>query len=98
MYIYIYIYIRIYIFIYVNIHIQRRCQVRTMGSYVKFEVDALGGLTISRGCFERCYSNKKTPPYHSSPTMLCVQDALSWRRCFRVWLRASLLTPVCSSL
>jgi len=26
------------------------------------EVDALGVITISRGCFERCGSNKKTPP------------------------------------
>jgi len=30
------------------------------------EVDALGVITISRGCFERCCSNKKTPPYHSN--------------------------------
>ena len=29
---------------------------------IKFEVDALGVITISRGCFERCGSNKKTPP------------------------------------
>jgi len=28
----------------------------------KLEVDALGVITISRGCFERCGSNKKTPP------------------------------------
>jgi len=28
----------------------------------KFEVDALGVITISRGCFERCGSNKKTFP------------------------------------
>jgi len=28
----------------------------------KNEVDALGVITISRGCFERCGSNKKTPP------------------------------------
>jgi len=28
----------------------------------KIEVDALGVITISRGCFERCGSNKKTPP------------------------------------
>ena len=27
------------------------------------EVAALGVLTIYRGCFERCCSNKKTPPY-----------------------------------
>ena len=33
---------------------------------VKSEVDALAVITISRGCFERCCSNKKTPPcYHS---------------------------------
>ena len=32
----------------------------------KCEVDALGVITISRGCFERCCSNKKTPPYHSN--------------------------------
>ena len=29
---------------------------------IKFEVDALGVIIISRGCFERCGSNKKTPP------------------------------------
>jgi len=29
---------------------------------LKIEVDALGFITISRGCFERCGSNKKTPP------------------------------------
>jgi len=29
---------------------------------LQFEVDALGVITISRGCFERCGSNKKTPP------------------------------------
>jgi len=29
---------------------------------VKLEVDALGVMTISHGCFERCGSNKKTPP------------------------------------
>ena len=27
------------------------------------KVDALGVTTISRGCFERCCNNKKTPPY-----------------------------------
>jgi len=27
-----------------------------------FEVDALGVITISCGCFERCGGNKKTPP------------------------------------
>jgi len=32
----------------------------------KSELDALGVLNISRGCFERCCSNKKTPPYHSN--------------------------------
>ena len=31
----------------------------------KGEVDALGVILISRG-FERCCSNKKTPPYHSN--------------------------------
>jgi len=41
-----------------------------LGSKVKkSEVDALGVITISRGCFERCCSNKKTflaPFYHLS--------------------------------
>ena len=32
---------------------------------IKGEVDALGVITISRGCFERCCNNQKTPPYHS---------------------------------
>ena len=30
------------------------------------EVDVLGVITISRGCFERCCGNKKTPSYHSN--------------------------------
>jgi len=30
------------------------------------EVDALRVITISRECFERCCSNKITPPYHSN--------------------------------
>jgi len=30
------------------------------------KVDAVGVITIYRGCFERCCSNKKTPPYHSN--------------------------------
>jgi len=29
---------------------------------MQIEVDAVGVITISRGCFERCGSNKKTPP------------------------------------
>jgi len=33
------------------------------GQPIKSEVDTLGVITISRGCFERCCSNKKTPPY-----------------------------------
>ena len=37
---------------------------------VKSEVDALGVITIPRGCFERCCSNKKTPPYHSKLSFL----------------------------
>ena len=32
---------------------------------IKFEFDALGVITISRGCFERCGSNNKTPPIDS---------------------------------
>jgi len=32
------------------------------GGAGKIEVDALGVITISHGCFERCDSNKKTPP------------------------------------
>jgi len=28
----------------------------------KIKVDTLGVITISRGCFERCGSNTKTPP------------------------------------
>jgi len=61
------------------------------------EVDALGVITICRGCFERCCSNKKTPPYHSNlsfvafpnrrPTLLRApayrtpSEASPWRRC-----------------
>jgi len=61
------------------------------------EVDVLGVLTISCGCFERSYSNKKTPPYYSHlsfvtlrtrrPTLLrapvyrTLSEASPWRRC-----------------
>jgi len=39
------------------------CQVYlTKTTITQLEVDALGVITISRGCFERCGSNKKTPP------------------------------------
>ena len=64
---------------------------------MKREVDALGVITISRGCFERCCSNKKTPPYYSNlifvtlrtrrPTLLCApayrtpSEASPRRRC-----------------
>ena len=34
--------------------------------WTKSEVAAVSVITISRGCFERCCSNKKTPPYHSN--------------------------------
>jgi len=30
------------------------------------EVDAPGVITFTRGCFERCCSNKKSSPYHSN--------------------------------
>jgi len=32
------------------------------GIIIYIELDALGVITISRGCFERGGSNKKTPP------------------------------------
>jgi len=63
----------------------------------KREVDALGGTTIFRGCFERCCSNNKTLTYHSNlscvtlrtrrPTLLRApayrtpSEASSRRRC-----------------
>ena len=39
------------------------CRLNVMNSGAIIEVDALVVITISRGCFERCGSNKKTPPY-----------------------------------
>jgi len=39
---------------------RRVCAVPKFG--LELEVDALGVITISRGCFERCGSNQKTPP------------------------------------
>ena len=43
---------------------------------VESEVDALGVITISRGCFERCCSksNKKTPPYHSNLSFVALRN------------------------
>jgi len=40
----------------------------------KLGVDALGVVTISRGCFERCYSNKKTPPHHSNVSFVTLRN------------------------
>jgi len=48
-----------------------------LSSQTKREADALGVITISRGCFERCCSNKKTPPYpHSNLSFVTLR---SWR-------------------
>ena len=38
------------------------------------EVDALGVITISRGCFERCCSNTKTLPYHSNLSYVTLRN------------------------
>jgi len=40
----------------------------------KSEVDALGVITISRGCFERVCSNKETPPYHSNLSFVTLRN------------------------
>jgi len=40
----------------------------------KSEVDALSVNTTSRGCFERCCSNKKTPPYHSNLSFVTLRN------------------------
>jgi len=40
----------------------------------KREVDALGVITSSRGCFERCCSNKKTPPFHSNLSFVTLRN------------------------
>ena len=40
----------------------------------KSEVDALGVITISRKCFERCCSNKKIPPYHSDRSLVTLRN------------------------
>jgi len=63
----------------------------------KLEVDVLSVITTSRGCFERCCSNRNTPPYNSKlnfatsrtlrPTLLHASayrtppEASSRRRC-----------------
>jgi len=47
---------------------------------IKSEVDALGVITISRGCFFCCSnSNKKTPPYHSNLSFVALKTG--GRRC-----------------
>ena len=43
------------------------------------EVDALGVITISRGCFERCCSKKTTPPYHSNLSFVALRNQISLR-------------------
>jgi len=42
--------------------------------HTRCEVDALGVITISRGCFERCCSNKKAPPYHSNLSFVTLRN------------------------
>ena len=34
----------------------------------------MGVITISRGCFERCCSNQKTPPYHSNLSFVTLRN------------------------
>jgi len=43
-------------------------------THTKSEVDALGFITISCGCFERCCSNKKTPPYHYNLSFVALRN------------------------
>jgi len=45
--------------------------------------DALGDITISRGCFERSCSNKQTPSYRSS-NLSFVTLQTPWRTLLRV--------------
>jgi len=47
---------------------------KQLSSIIKCEVDALGVITISRGCFERCCSNKKTPPNHSNLSFVTLRN------------------------
>jgi len=54
------------------------------------EVDALGIITISRGCFERCCSNKKTPPCHSNFSFVTLRNR-------RPILLMSVFSPLCIS-
>jgi len=43
------------------VHYESQHQSHQYSLIIKSEVGALGVINISRGCFERCCSNKKTP-------------------------------------
>ena len=51
---------------YTHAHIYRNPPLGSPTRWIKSESDALGGIALSRGCFERCCSNKTTPLYHSN--------------------------------
>jgi len=51
-----------------------RCSARDICEQKKqAEVDALGVITVSRERFERCCSNKKSPPYYSNFSFVTLQ-------------------------
>jgi len=43
-------------------------------AFTRCEVDALGVMTISRACFERCCSNKTTLAYHSNFSFVALRN------------------------
>jgi len=56
-----------------------RLKVDVFTKQAQCEVGALGVITISRECFERCCSNKKTLPYRSAcfSSFFCVKQSVA---------------------
>ena len=53
----------------------RVCLLHMKPGNKKYGVDASGVITTSRGCFERCCSNKKSPPYtHSNLSFVTLRN------------------------
>jgi len=64
-----------------------------ISSNVRFEVDALGVVIISRGCSERCCSNKKTPSYHSNLSFVTLRNRRPTLLCARAYCTPSEASP-----
>jgi len=104
-YVYVYTYIYIYIYIYTHIYIHT-CTYGCMYVFTCVEewtpppgraassisIYLFNPLTI---CMSQVHPEWLFCTFVTNPTLLCVQDAISWRRYFRVCLCASFPSVFC---